>query len=73
MFDFFGKIAGYADMLWNFFINSINMTISAVGFLLTSMGLPGVIAPFMPTIIGTAITCFLAIYLIKFILDILPF
>lgn len=73
MFDFFGKILGYADMMWSFFINSINMCISALGFLLSALGMPNVIAPFMPTIIGTAITCFVAIYLVKFVLSILPF
>lgn len=73
MFDFFGKILGYAEMMWSFFINSINMCISALGFLLSALGMPNVIAPFMPMIIGTAITCFVAIYLVKFILNILPF
>lgn len=70
MFDFFSKILGYAEMMWSFFINSINMCISALGFLLSSLGMPNVIAPFMPTIIGTAITCFVAVYLIKFLLSI---
>lgn len=68
MFDFFEKILGFVDAVWNYFVNLIDSLILAVVFLGSSSNFATAIIGFMPPIIGTAIVVFLAIYVIKFLI-----
>ena len=68
MFDFFGKISGFAVSLFQFFVNLVESLIQAVIFMGSGVAFAGAIVPFMPSIIGTAIVIFLAIFVIKFLI-----
>lgn len=68
MFDFFDKILGFVEIIWDYFINLIESLAMAVYFVGTSVSFTTYIVPFMPAIIGSAIVVFMAIYLIKFLI-----
>lgn len=70
MFDFFGKLLGYVEFFWDFFITSVNASFEAIKFLIASFGLGSTLMPFMPSIIGTAIVSFGAVFMIRFLLNI---
>lgn len=68
MFDFFDKILGFIETVFTFFLNLVQSLIQAVVFLGSSSSFVLSLIGFMPTIIGTAITCFFAVYVIKFLI-----
>lgn len=68
MFDFFDKIIGFVETVFSFFINLVESLIQAVVFLGHSSSFAIALVPFMPSIIGTAIVVFFAIYVIKFLI-----
>lgn len=68
MFDFFNQISGFAVSLFQFFVNLVESLIQAVVFMGSGVAFATAIVPFMPSIIGTAIVIFLAIFVIKFLI-----
>lgn len=68
MFDFFGEILGFVSSVFQFFVNLVESLIQAVVFMASGVGFATAIVPFMPSIIGTAIVIFLAIFVIKFLI-----
>ena len=68
MFDFFNQISGFAVSLFQFFVNLVESLIQAVIFMASGVSFATAIIPFMPSIIGTAIVNFLAIFVIKFLI-----
>lgn len=68
MFDFFNLISGFAVSLFQFFVNLVESLIQAVIFMGAGGAFAAAIVPFMPSIIGTSIVIFLAIFVIKFLI-----
>lgn len=68
MFDFFDKILGFIEVIWDYFLNLIESLAMAVYFVGNSVNFTTYLVPFMPAIIGSAIVVFVAIYLIKFLI-----
>ena len=68
MFDFFSKILGFVEVLFDYFVNLIESLIMAVYFAGTAVSFTTYLVPFMPAIIGSAIVVFVAIYLVKFLI-----
>lgn len=68
MFDFFDKLIGYVSVAFEFFLNLIESLLMAIGFMGTSVSFVGSIIMYMPSIIGTAVAIFLAIFVIKFLI-----
>lgn len=68
MFDFFNQISGFAVSLFQFFVNLVESLIQAVIFMGSGVSFSLAIVPFMPSIIGTAIVIFIAIFVIKFLI-----
>lgn len=68
MFDFFSKILGFVEVVFDYFVNLIESLLIAVYFTGTAVSFTTYLVPFMPAIIGSAIVVFLAIYLIRFLI-----
>ena len=68
MFDFFSKILGFVEVVFDYFVNLIESLLMAVYFTGTAVSVTTYLVPFMPAIIGSAIVVFLAIYLIRFLI-----
>lgn len=68
MFDFFSKILGFVEVVFDYFVNLIESLFMAVYFTGTAVGFTTYLVSFMPAIIGSAIVVFLAIYLIRFLI-----
>lgn len=68
MFDFFDKIVGFLETLWDFFINLVNSLIVALTATVTAATLPVTLMPFLPAIIGSAVMIVIAFAVVKFII-----
>lgn len=68
MFDFFGLLLGYINAVWQFFQSLLSSLLLAVTFLVTSLSLPNALLSYMPPIIGSAILCFMAVFLVRFLI-----
>ena len=68
MLDFFDKIIGYLETVWNLVVGFVESMLMAVKFLLTGTDAVLYLVGFLPSIIGSCVAIFLAISLIKFIL-----
>lgn len=67
MFDFFEKILGFIESIWQFFINLINSTILAIETLLSSIILPLELASIVPSILGASVSIVVSLAIVKFI------
>lgn len=68
MFDFFDKIIGYIETLWNLVIGLVESLLIAIKFLLTGTDAVLYLVGFLPAIIGSCVVIFLFIYILKLIL-----
>lgn len=68
MFDFFDKIIGFLETLWDFFINLVNSLIIALSATVTAATLPVTLMPFLPAIIGSSVMIVIAFAVVKFII-----
>lgn len=68
MFDFFDKIIGYIETLWNLVIGLVQSLLMAIKFLLTGTDAVLYLVGFLPAIIGSCVVIFLFIYILKLIL-----
>ena len=67
MVDAINQIVGYIQYAWDFFLNSLNALLSAILLMNQSLSFVTTISSMMPTIIGTAVTIFVAIFVIRFL------
>lgn len=67
MFDFFSKILGYVETVFEYFLNFIDSLFMAVNVLGNSTSLPLFIAGFVPEILSAAILVVVALAVVKFI------
>lgn len=68
MFDALGKILGFIQTAFDFFLNMIESLFQAIGFLVSSIPFVTSIVPYMPPIIGSCIVITLAIAVVKFLI-----
>lgn len=68
MFDFFDKIIGYIETLWNLVVGLVQSLLMAIKFLLTGTDAVLYLVGFLPAIIGSCVAIFLFIFVIKFLL-----
>lgn len=67
MLEFFNNIFGYFEIFWQFLQNIIESITMSIVMLTNTSAFPLSLVGFMPAIIGTSITCVVAISVMKFI------
>lgn len=68
MFEFFDRIIGYIETLWNLVVGLVSSLLIALRFLITGTEAIYYLAGFLPGIIGGCVIIFLAIAILKFLL-----
>lgn len=68
MFDFFDKVLGFIETIWNLVIGIVNGLFASIKFLITGTDAVLYLVGFLPAIIGSCIAIFLFIYVLKFLL-----
>lgn len=68
MFEFFDKIIGFFDMVWEMVINFVNSLIMILGTVLQIPVVVATLAVALPSIIFTGLTVTISFAIIKFIL-----
>lgn len=68
MFDFFDQVIGFIETVFTFFLNMVQSLIQAITFMSNGVTFSLMMVGYMPAIIGTAITIFIAIYVLKFLI-----
>lgn len=68
MFSFFNDMLGFLGAVGQFIGNLIHSLIMAVNFMMNSVTFSLGLISFVPSIVGSAIVIFLAIYIIRFLL-----
>ncbi len=67
MLEIFNNIAGFFEVIWQFFTNFITSLIIALQVLQSSTQLPAILTVFMPGIISSSIIVTATIFVLKFI------
>ena len=67
MFDFFSKILGYIEILWDYFLNMVESLFLALTVMTQASSFTLGLVKFMPSIIGAAIVITFGIYAARFI------
>lgn len=67
MFEFFNQVVGFFSSLFNYVSGIVESLFHAAVFLGNSIRFPTNLAGYMPSILSTAISCFFAVYALKFI------
>lgn len=67
MFDFFSKILGFIETVFEFFINLVESLFMALEVLTKSIVFPLELSGLMPSIIGSAMAIVVALAVAKFI------
>lgn len=67
MFDFFDKVIGFIESLFQFVINIINSLIIAVETLTRAVTLPLELVAYLPGILGSAVTIVISLSIVKFL------
>ena len=68
MFDFFDKIIGFVEQLWEFLVNMVNSLITAMETLLIVVQIPTILLPFLPSFIMVSVTIVISFSVIKFVI-----
>lgn len=68
MFDFFDRLFGYIEIVFDFFLNIIKTLITALGVLSQSATIVVHLTGYMPTMIATGVVVFSAIMICKFLI-----
>lgn len=68
MIQILQNLWGYAQSAFQFLLNTISTIYTSLAILVSSVGFPQALIPFMPTIIGASITITLVIFAAKFII-----
>ncbi len=68
MFDFADKFFGYLETVWSLVLSFVESLLMAVKVLLTGSYAVVSLVGFLPSIIGSCVATFFAIYIVKFIL-----
>lgn len=68
MFDFFDKIIGFVEQVWEFLVNLVNSLITAMETLLIVVQIPTILLPFLPSFIMVSVTIVISFSVIKFII-----
>ena len=69
MFEFFDQILGFFGAIWDILRNALSSVSLAFELLVVSTSLPSMFVGFVPTVIGSAIILFMAIYTVKFVVS----
>ena len=67
MFDFFEKVLGFFDTIFNFFINLIESYLMAINVVAESIRLPIFLSGFLPAFLGAALLIVISLSVIKLI------
>lgn len=68
MFDFFDKIMGFLETLWDFIVNFVQSLITAMKTLLLVIDLPVILSNYLPQFIMVSVTIVVSFSIIKFII-----
>lgn len=68
MFDFFDKIIGFFETIWNVVLNLINTLITAISTLNVIIQLPAFLVPFLPSVILTGVLTVIGFATVKFLI-----
>lgn len=68
MFDFFDKIIGFVEQVWEFLVNLVNSLITAMETLLIVVQIPTILLPFLPSFIMVSVTIVISFSVIKFVI-----
>lgn len=68
MFDFFDKIIGFFDTIWNVVLNIVDGLITALEVLANMIAFPVVLYPILPAFLVSAVSITIAIGAVKFII-----
>lgn len=67
MFDFFEKVLGFIQTVFDFFINLIKSLLMAFNVLAEAIRVPIYLSGFLPAILGAALLVVVSLAVIKFI------
>lgn len=67
MFDFFSKILGFIETVFEFFINLVESLFKALEILAKSIVFPFELVGFLPAFLGSAMVIVIAVGVIKFL------
>lgn len=67
MFTFFSNVWGAISTALEFLEGIVITSFKSLEFLSKSFSFPMELAGYMPSILGTAVTCFFAVYALKFV------
>lgn len=68
MFSFFDSILGFLGPIWDIIYNFFSSLLYALVILRNAMVLPVQLYGFVPTVLGAAISIFLGVYVVKFLI-----
>lgn len=68
MFDFFDKIIGFFETIWNVVLNIVDGLITALEVLANMIAFPVVLYPILPAFLVSAVSITIAIGAVKFII-----
>lgn len=68
MLDALNQLVGYIAYIFEWLINSIQNLLQAVYIVTNAVTFTGRISEMMPSAIGTAVTMFVALYVVRFLL-----
>lgn len=68
MFDFFAKVLGFIETVFEFFINFIESLFKSIEILAKSVIFPFELVGFLPSIIGSALIIVVSLGVIKFLI-----
>lgn len=68
MFDALGKILGFIQSAFDFFLNMIESLIQAVVFLASSVPFVTGLIPYLPSVIGSCVLITLSVAIVKFLI-----
>lgn len=68
MFDFFGQLLGYIEVLWFFFLNLIESMFQGIGFVVSSIPFVMGLTAYMPGVIASCMIIVMSLCLVKFMI-----
>ena len=67
MFDFFNKVIGFIETVFEFFINLVESLFMALQVLVEAIRVPIFLSGFLPAVLGSALIVVVSLAVVKFI------
>ncbi len=68
MFDFFEQVLGYIESFFEFFLNFCESLFEALEVLANAIVFPGLLAGYLPSIIGSSVIIVTSLAVVKFLI-----